>query len=106
MRFLVSLTNGQKAAAEDLFQEVMLRAWLTAASSDDTRASALAAVSIPRAWRALTSAQRRLLLDIHVNGDSNEVLAKRLGTPVGTVKSRAFYPLQALRDAAYAAGDE
>ncbi|WP_248294618.1 sigma-70 family RNA polymerase sigma factor [Actinoplanes sp. TBRC 11911] len=149
MRFLRKLANGERHAAEDLFQEVMLRAWQhvddlqddpstlswlftvarrltidavrrrnarppevelakarTRPADDDTMASALAAVSIPLAWRALTSGQRQLLLDVHVGGESSEVLAKRLGTPIGTVKSRAHYALRALRDGAYSTGDE
>jgi len=141
LRFLLTLTRGQRQTAEDLAQETMLRAWrhldsvpaepanarrwlFTVArrlvidrarlrltrpaevhlvdmtwipAGDDTTGAALATHAMRDALGRLTPGQRALLSEMYLVGRSAEEVAGRLGVPIGTVKSRTHYALQALR---------
>jgi RNA polymerase sigma-70 factor, ECF subfamily len=50
-----------------------------------------------RALKSLAPEQRELIVGIHYLGMSVAEVAQKLGIPPGTVKSRAYYTLQALR---------
>ncbi len=76
LRLATTLTAGDRGRAEDLVQETMLRAWTHRNDLDIHRS--------PRAWLATTT--RHLAIDAH-----------RARIPAGTVKSRIFYGLRALR---------
>lgn len=142
LNYLLSLTNGDRHAAEDLLQETMIRAWRNLGSvpaetenarrwlftvarrvamdavrrrqarpaettaldlsripgNDDTPDSVMAADTLRRAANSLSDAHRAILAALYFEGRSIQETARRLGVPTGTVKSRAHYALQKLRD--------
>ena len=135
-------TLGERGAAEDLVQEVLLRAWLKADSYRPERGSARGwlfaiarnlAVDVARARAArpelvsvagdhpglddelaqverrilllevlarLTTEHRTVLIEVAIRGRPLAEVAAGLVVPVGTLKSRLFYALKALRQAA------
>lgn len=138
--FALRLTNGDRAAAEDVMQETLLRAWqhpealevargpirpwLLAVARrivvdqvrargarpveagelradhlavDDTLDAALESWLVADALAALTPSHREALLHTYYAGRTVGEAAAVLGVPVGTVKSRVFYALRALR---------
>jgi RNA polymerase sigma-70 factor (ECF subfamily) len=60
---------------------------------------ALEAWQITEAVRALSEDHRRALIETHFRGRSVAEAAAVLGVPAGTVKSRTYYALRALRAA-------
>ena len=54
---------------------------------------------IREAVRALSEDHRRTLIETHFRGRSVSEAAAVLGVPAGTVKSRTYYALRALRAA-------
>lgn len=66
-------------------------------AADDDLARALDAWLIADALSTLTDAHRAVLLETFYAGRSVAQAADRLGIPPGTVKSRAYYALRALR---------
>ncbi len=52
---------------------------------------------VAEALRQLTPAHREAIVEIHLRGASVAETAQRLGVPPGTVKSRVYYGLKALR---------
>ena len=51
------------------------------------------------AIQSLSPEQRSILTELYIHGSSTAEAARRLGIPLGTVKSRTFYALRSLRDA-------
>lgn len=138
--FALRLT-GDRARAEEVVQETLVRAWARAAELDrepdalrgwlftvarnlviDMRradaarpstvsdehalAAAPAADELERAVQSWTVAEaldrltpehRAVLVETYYEGRSVAEAARRLGVPAGTVKSRTFYALRALR---------
>lgn len=135
--------TGDRAAAEDIVQETIVRAWrhpevltngkgstrgwlLTVARNlvtDRARARAsrpqevpaehggvesavardhaehvVAAVTVLRAMDSLSQDHRGVLEELYFHGRSLAETAAALGIPAGTVKSRSYYALRALRD--------
>lgn len=131
---------GDRAAAEDVVQETLIRAWrhpevltngkgstrgwlLTVARNivtDRARARAarpqevaedpemppverdhadrvVASVTVLRALDALSADHRGVLQQLYLQGRSLGEVAAALGIPPGTVKSRSYYALRALR---------
>jgi RNA polymerase sigma-70 factor (ECF subfamily) len=68
-------------------------------SANPTTEAVLAADSMRRAIRSLSHDQRRILAELYIHGSTTKEAARRLGIPLGTVKSRNFYALRSLRDA-------
>jgi len=66
------------------------------ASSDDTE-RVLWQMTVTDALRALSPAHREVLLETYFRGLTVEDAARVLEVPVGTVKSRVYYALRALR---------
>jgi RNA polymerase sigma-70 factor (ECF subfamily) len=60
---------------------------------------ALVGLTVKQALGSLTEAHRSVIVELYVRGRTIEDVASRLGVPCGTVKSRAYYGLRALRDA-------
>lgn len=132
--------TGDRALAEDLLQETLLRAWLHRSRLANgpgsvrgwlltvTRNLAIDAVRLRRAYpvdelywelldrpdadhadavvdhavlvpalRRLTAEHRDVLMELYFWRSSVAEAAQRFGIPAGTVKSRAFYALRALR---------
>jgi RNA polymerase sigma-70 factor (ECF subfamily) len=58
---------------------------------------ALAAWQVEEALRNVTPEHRVALVEVHVRGRPYGEVAVELGVPVGTVKSRVYYGLKALR---------
>jgi len=135
-------TLGDRGAAEDLVQEVLLRAWLKADTYRPERGSARGwlfaiarnlAIDVARARAArpelvgvdaehaglgdelarverrivllellsrLTTEHRTVLIEVAIRGRPLADVASGLVVPIGTVKSRLFYALKALRQVA------
>lgn len=79
--------------------EVSLLEATDLATEDHTTNNALANHSVQEAFTALTDAHRIILAELYLRGASADEAAARLGVPVGTVKSRAYYALRSLRSA-------
>jgi RNA polymerase sigma-70 factor, ECF subfamily len=136
--FIGRLVSGDRALAEDLTQETLLRAWRHArdlppnavrpwlyttarrlvidtyraksarpvetvadteaiAVSADEIDTALDAALVMDALRSLTPAHREVLVDSYYRGRTTAEVAAERGLPAGTVRSRMFYALRALR---------
>jgi RNA polymerase sigma-70 factor (ECF subfamily) len=67
-------------------------------ADDDTAFDrALIAWQVEEALRRLSADHRRVLVEVHYRGRSYQEVATALGVPEGTVKSRVYYALRALR---------
>ena len=140
LAYALRLTEGDRARAEDIVQETLLRAWRNLDQLDDTtrpvrpwlftvaqrlaidahrarRArppevgdAALAAVPsldgmeqtldrilIADALQALSSEHRAVIVETYFHDRSVAEAATELGIPPGTVKSRCYYALRALK---------
>jgi RNA polymerase sigma-70 factor (ECF subfamily) len=140
--FCLRLTNQDRAAAEDVVQETLLRAWRHFDVLDDSRGSVrswlftVARNIVIDEWRTkraqreeavaevpelpgadqvdgtdglllswvvaeavtkLSPDHRAVLLECYYRGTPVAEAAKRLGIPEGTVKSRTYYALRALK---------
>ncbi|MFF5083974.1 sigma-70 family RNA polymerase sigma factor [Actinoplanes sp. NPDC000266] len=67
------------------------------AGMDDITETVVAMESLRSAIGSLSLMHQRILTELYFEGRSTRETAQRLGVPVGTVKSRAFYALQSLR---------
>ena len=68
----------------------------TLPATDDVTGTVVALESLRTGIAALSLLHRRILTELYVEGNSAAEVAHRLGVPVGTVKSRAFYALRTL----------
>ncbi len=66
---------------------------------DTTTDTVLAMETLRTAIQSLNRSQRLVLTELYLRGRTANEAAKRLGVPVGTVKSRAHYALRSLRAA-------
>ncbi len=66
-------------------------------SREDEIGAALAAQAVRTSLSRLSESHRSILVAMHMRGESTSHIAARLGLPVGTVKSRAYYAMRALR---------
>ncbi|WP_201276656.1 sigma-70 family RNA polymerase sigma factor [Marisediminicola senii] len=73
-----------------------------AAPPDDT----LERLRMTQAIAALTPEHRQAVVEIHLNGSTYAELSESTGIPVGTLRSRTFYGLRALRDNLDEKGDQ
>src|SRR6478752_7453702 len=80
LRYALHLTGGDRQRAEDLVQETIVRAWRH-----------------PDALASLRPDHRRVIVETYYRGCSVAEAAATLGIPAGTVKSRTFYALKALK---------
>ncbi len=64
---------------------------------DDTSATVMAVDSLRHAIGNLSTPHRRVLAELYVQGRSPDEAARRLGVPIGTIKSRAHYALRSVR---------
>jgi RNA polymerase sigma-70 factor (ECF subfamily) len=71
----------------------------TESSVDSSTEAVVAADTLRRAIRSLSPDQRIILNEVYIHGRTMNEVARRLGIPQGTVKSRSFYALQVIRDA-------
>ena len=140
LAYALRLTDGDRARAEDIVQETLLRAWRNLERLDDAvrpirpwlftvaqrlaidahrarRArppevgdAALASVPglddvepaldrilVTDALRALSQEHRAVIVETYYRGRSVAEAASALGIPPGTVKSRCYYALRALK---------
>jgi RNA polymerase sigma-70 factor (ECF subfamily) len=66
-------------------------------STDDTVDRTLSRLVISEALSALPAAHRQVIIEMHLHGHSVPEIAKLLGIPPGTVKSRSYYGMRRLR---------
>jgi RNA polymerase sigma-70 factor, ECF subfamily len=83
-------------------EEIQLSDLRAMPAADETVAIVLATSTIRRAIGRLSASQRTLLVELYVHGRTIKQTAEMLGVPDGTIKSRAHYAVQALREAARA----
>jgi RNA polymerase sigma-70 factor (ECF subfamily) len=67
--------------------------------AEDPLEQALLAWQVEEALRRIGEAHREVLLETYFRGRRHGEVAAKLGIPEGTVKSRVFYALRALRNA-------
>jgi RNA polymerase sigma-70 factor (ECF subfamily) len=72
---------------------------LEPAKFDDVSSTVVAADSFREALSGLASVQRQVLDEIFVQNRTTQEVAARLNIPIGTVRSRQHYAIQALRHA-------
>ena len=65
--------------------------------TDDAVDRVLSAWQVEEALRMVSEEHRRVLVEVHYRGRSYGEVAAELRVPVGTVKSRVFYALKAMR---------
>ncbi|GID32273.1 sigma-70 family RNA polymerase sigma factor [Paractinoplanes brasiliensis] len=70
-----------------------------AGSGSGAAETVIAKLTLRHAISDLSVAHRSVLVELYIDGRSLDEVASRLGIPVGTVKSRAHYAMQSLRDA-------
>lgn len=70
-----------------------------AARGGESAETVIATLTLRDAVNALSPAHRSVLLELYVKGHTLDETASILGVPVGTVKSRAHYAMQQLRNA-------
>ena len=92
--FVRRLVNGDRQHAEDIVQETLLRAW---------RHRDVLTADRARPW-LLTVARNLVISRYRARRARAAEAATALGGPEGTVKSRSFYALRALRLALDEAG--
>ena len=112
--FCLHLTGNDRAHAEDVAQETLLRAWRNAAVLEESRGSVRSWLSdldttedrtdelllswvVAEALTHLSDEHRAVLLECYYRGRSVADAARRLGIPEGTVKSRTHYALRSLK---------
>lgn len=69
--------------------------WVSAQPDDSDRI--VAALAVRDALDALSEAHREVLMLVHGEGLTQTQIAERLGLPLGTVKTRMFHGLRALK---------
>jgi len=74
------------------------------ASTEDGIEHALTGWQVDAALGALAEDQRRVLVEVHWRGRPYADVAAELGVPEGTIKSRVYYGLRAMRVALEAGG--
>jgi len=140
LAYTLRLTDGDRARAEDIVQETLVRAWrnlelldetvrpvrpwlftvaqrlaidahrarrarprevgdaaLEAVPSLDELEPALDRILVTDALQALSSEHRAVIVETYYRGRSVAEAARVLGIPEGTVKSRCYYALRALK---------
>jgi RNA polymerase sigma-70 factor (ECF subfamily) len=65
--------------------------------TDEAFDQVLTAWQVEEGLRMLSDEHRSVLIEVHYNGRAYSEVAIYLGVPVGTVKSRVFYALRAMR---------
>jgi RNA polymerase sigma-70 factor (ECF subfamily) len=68
-----------------------------ARSEDDAVERVMASWQVEEALRKLSDEHRAVLVEVHYKGRTYQDVAADLGVPVGTVKSRVYYGLKAMR---------
>ncbi|MGH9274435.1 MAG: sigma-70 family RNA polymerase sigma factor [Acidimicrobiales bacterium] len=74
------------------------------ASADDAIDHVLTGWQVEAALGVVAEEQRRVLVEVHWRGRPYAEVAAELGVPEGTVKSRVYYGLRAMRTALEAGG--
>jgi RNA polymerase sigma-70 factor, ECF subfamily len=75
-------------------------------STDDTFERMLTAETVRRALPRLSPEHQQVLVEIYYRGRTAREIAELFGIPEGTVKSRVYYGLRALRSAIGAVGGD
>ncbi|MGW0993321.1 sigma-70 family RNA polymerase sigma factor [Streptomyces sp. NPDC002520] len=94
-RLAIDARRARQARPPEICDEVPENARVT----DDHAERAAARLDVRDAVKTLTPEHRDVLVLVYLRGASVAEAAKTLGIPPGTVKSRAYYALRALRRA-------
>ncbi|MBJ7902989.1 sigma-70 family RNA polymerase sigma factor [Streptomyces sp. NPDC004549] len=92
-RLAIDARRARRARPAEIVDEVPETARVTA----DHAERAAAALDVRQAVKTLTPEHRDVLILVYFRGASVAEAAEILGIPAGTVKSRAYYALRALR---------
>ncbi|MGW0880187.1 sigma-70 family RNA polymerase sigma factor [Streptomyces sp. NPDC002671] len=92
-RLAIDARRARRARPHEIGDEVPENARVTA----DPAERAATALDVREAVKTLTPEHRDVLVLVYFRGASVAEAAKTLGIPPGTVKSRAYYALRALR---------
>ncbi|MFD8807741.1 sigma-70 family RNA polymerase sigma factor [Streptomyces sp. NPDC059597] len=92
-RLAIDARRARRARPAEIVDEVPENARVTA----DHAERAAAALDVRQAVKTLTPEHRDVLILVYFRGASVAEAAEILGIPAGTVKSRAYYALRALR---------
>lgn len=94
---VIDLARARAVWPEPAADETLQRSADDAATSEDRLEQALLAWQIEEALRRLGEDHRRAVLETYFRRRPYAEVAEELGVPEGTVKSRVYYALRALR---------
>ena len=94
---VIDIARARAIRPEPASDEAIERATHGAASSEDRLEQALLAWQIEEALRRIGDDHRRVVLETYYGRRPYSEVAVMLGIPEGTVKSRVYYALRALR---------
>jgi RNA polymerase sigma-70 factor, ECF subfamily len=92
-RILVDILRARRARPPEL----MVTDLTSLATSDNDIERLIAGLTVRDALMALRPEQRTVLVELYYRGRTPQEVATALGIPLGTVKSRTYYALRALR---------
>ncbi|XVV17652.1 sigma-70 family RNA polymerase sigma factor [Actinoplanes sp. CA-131856] len=93
-RITIDAVRMRRARPEEAYLSDLIRTPAT-----DNTAGVVADDALTRALRDLSDGHRAVLSELHLHGRTAPEAARRLGLPLGTVKSRSHYAMRAVRDA-------
>ncbi len=94
-RVAIDMWRASSSRGQKVFEELRV----DVPDADDRVEQAVTAMDVRAVLATLSTEHRRVIFEMYYRNRSVAEIAEALGIPVGTVKSRAFYALHALRRA-------